>query len=197
MRRRSPARSTDPYPSMDIEKLQQVASLIAQRNVIDTEIAAITGRPVVAGHLGEWIAAEVFDVDLEASAVAKAIDGRFTTGPLAGCSVNIKWYGKREGMLDVTEDPSLGCYLVLTGPRGTVASSRGTTRPMLIDAVYLFDAHALLDTLRTRGVKIGVATSVIASLWDAAELFPEQRNFTIPLSREQRAALDLFSTSGT
>lgn len=68
---------------------------------------------------------------------------------------------------------------------------------MLIDAVYLFEARSLRDTLRGRGVKIGVATSLIASLWDAAVLFPDQRNFTIPLSREQRAALGMFSTPGS
>ena len=179
---------------MDIEKLQRVATLIAQRNAIDDEIAAITGRPALAGHLGEWIAAEVFAIQLETSAVAKAIDGRFASGPLADCTVNIKWYGKREGLLDMTEDPTLDYYLVLTGPRGTAPSSRGSTRPMLIDAVYLFEAQPLLETLRSRRVKIGVATSVIASLWDGAELFPDQRNFTIPISREQRAALATFST---
>lgn len=179
---------------MDIEKLQRVAALIAQRNAIDAEIAAITGRPALAGHLGEWIAAEVFDIRLETSAVAKAIDGRFASGPLAGCTVNIKWYGKREGLLDMTEDPSLDYYLVLTGPRGTAASSRGATRPMLIDAVYLFETTHLLEALRSRRVKIGVATSVIASLWRDAELFPDQRTFTIPISREQRAALAAFST---
>jgi hypothetical protein len=61
----------------------------------------------VAGHLGEWIAAEIFAIDLEASAVAKVIDGRFTSGPLAGCTVNIKWYGMREALLDMTEDARL------------------------------------------------------------------------------------------
>lgn len=181
---------------MDTRALERVADLIARRNDADAEIAAITGRPVAAGHLGEWVAAEVFGIDLEASAVARAIDGRFTSGPLAGRTVNIKWYGKREGLLDMTEDPGLNYYLVLTGPRGTAASSRGTTRPMLIDAVYLFDVRSLLETLRGRRVKIGVATSVIASLWDNAELFPEQRNFTIPISREQEAALAMFSRRG-
>jgi hypothetical protein len=151
---------------MDGDALRRVADLIAARNKIDEGIAALTGRPALAGHLGEWIAAEVFDVDLEGSAVANAIDGRFASGTPAGCTVNIKWYGKREGMLDVTEDPSLDYYLVLTGPRGPAASSRWST---------------------------GTATSVVTSLWDAAELFPEGRNLTIPLTLEQRNALAMFS----
>lgn len=178
---------------MDVDALRLVADLIARRNAIDAEIAAKTGRPALPGHLGEWIAAEVFDIDLEASAVARAVDGRFASGPLAGSTVNIKWYGKREGLLDMTEDPSLDYYLVLTGPRGPAASSRGSTRPMLIHAVYLFEAPPLLETLRGRRVKIGVATSLIASLWDAAELFPEQRNFALPISQEQATALSMFS----
>lgn len=179
---------------MNMEKLHQVARLIAQRNAIEAEIASLIDRPALAGHLGEWIAAEVFDIELETSAVAKAIDGRFASGPLAGSTVNVKWYGKREGLLDVTEDPRLDYYLVLTGPRGAAASSRRATRPMLIDAVYLFEAQSLLETLRGRRIKIGVATSVIARLWDDAELFPHQRNFAIPMSREQRVALTAFST---
>ena len=93
-----------------------MADLIARRNEIETEIAALTGRPSLPGHLAEWIAAEIFAIDLEASAVARAIDGRFASGPLAGSTVNIKWYGKREGLLDVMEDPSLDYHLVLTGP---------------------------------------------------------------------------------
>jgi hypothetical protein len=37
---------------------------------------------MTSGHLGEWIAAQVFDIALEASAVAVGIDGRFRSGPL-------------------------------------------------------------------------------------------------------------------
>lgn len=61
-------------------ELERVAELIAERNSVDAEIGAITGRPALAGHLGEWIAAQIFDIALESSAVAKGIDGRFTSG---------------------------------------------------------------------------------------------------------------------
>ncbi len=44
---------------MDLTALNRVADLVRQRNTIDTKIAAITDHPVVAGHLGEWIAAEI------------------------------------------------------------------------------------------------------------------------------------------
>jgi hypothetical protein len=178
---------------VDLEALDAVAKLVAERNAVDARIGAITGRPVVAGHLGEWIATQVFDIELEPSATAKAIDGHFSVGPLAGRTVNVKLYGKREGLLDIVDDPTVDYYLVLTGPRSVSDSSRRGTRPITIDAVYLFEASPLLDVLRTRGVTIGIATSVMGRLWDAAEVFPSQTNAAMPLSAEQRAALLLFS----
>lgn len=180
---------------MNREALARVAALIAKRNAVDAEIGAITGRPVVAGHLGEWIAAQVFDIELEPSAVAKGIDGRFTSGPLAGRSVNVKWYGKREGNLDLAEDSDADFYLVLTGPRAAPVSSRGGTRPLRVTAVYLFAIPELLDALRARGVKIGVAASVRVGEWDAAEVFPRQMNAALVLTAEQRDALEMFAGS--
>lgn len=178
---------------MDLEALDAVATLVAERNAVDAQIGAITGRPVVAGHLGEWIAAQVFDIELEQSATAKAIDCHFSAGPLAGRTVNAKLYSKREGILDIVDDPTVDYYLVLTGPRSIGDGSRRGTRPITIDAVYLFEASPLLDALRTRGVTIGVATSIMGRLWDAAEVFPTPANLAMPLSAQQRAALFLFS----
>lgn len=67
-------------------------------------------------------------------------DGRFKYGPLAGMTVNIKWYLKQEGLLDMTAATEPDYYLVTTGPRGSATSSRDTTRPWVIDHVYLFDS---------------------------------------------------------
>jgi hypothetical protein len=50
---------------------------------------------MTSGHLGEWIASQIFDIQLEASAVTAAVDGRFRGGPLAGRSANVKWYLKK------------------------------------------------------------------------------------------------------
>jgi hypothetical protein len=175
------------------ECLQRVAELVARRNAIDAEIAAITQRPVVAGHLGEWIAAKIFEIDLERSAAARAIDGRFTTGHLAGSTVNVKLYGKREGLLDMSEDPSLEYYLVLTGPAAPAMSSAGGTRPLVISSVYLFDAAELLASCRHRGVKIGIATSVPVAAWTAAEIFPCPNSPALRVSPEQHRMLELFA----
>ena len=72
--------------------LQRLAELIRNRNSIERNIASITGRPALTGHTGEYIAANIFDIQLVESASEKGIDGHFNTGPLAGRSVNIKWY---------------------------------------------------------------------------------------------------------
>ena len=173
-------------------ELERVAALVRRRNEIDAEIGQITGRPVVSGHLGEWIASKVFDIELEHSAVSKAIDGVFSDGPLAGKTVNIKWYGKQESLLDLSDDPRLDYYLVMTGPKSALLSSRGGTRPLLITQVYLFDAAALLAALRERGVKIGVASSIRSMHWEAAEIFPRANEDVLPLTDEQREALALF-----
>ncbi|MGH8895793.1 MAG: hypothetical protein ACRDZ4_01925 [Egibacteraceae bacterium] len=109
--------------------------------------------------------------------------------------MNVKWYGKREGILDVSEHLSLDCCLVITGPRSAAASSRGATRPLLITAVYLFNATRLLEALRSRGVKLGVATSIRAHLWEAAEISPRSNNPELPLTRAQIQALELFASA--
>jgi hypothetical protein len=85
--------------------------MLRQRNEIDAELARLMQRPMTSGHLGEWIAAQVFDLQLEPSAVTAGIEGRFRSGPLRGCTVNIKWYLKREGSLDTLESAALDYYL--------------------------------------------------------------------------------------
>jgi len=144
------------------------------------------------GNVGEFIASRIFDVKLEHSATAKGIDGRFASGALAGKTVNIKWYAKHEGLLDIRPDALPDYYLVLAGPRTAAASSRGSVRPWLIDAVYVFRAAVLLQSLKQRGVKIGVATSVIRKLWDQAEVYPTPTNRQLVLTNEQREMLALF-----
>ncbi|HEX8759091.1 MAG TPA: hypothetical protein VF734_03750 [Pseudonocardiaceae bacterium] len=162
------------------EGLRKIASLLRERNVIDEKIAAVIRRPMTAGHLGEWITSQVFDIELETSAVAAAIDGRFRAGPLQGRTVNVKWYLKREDLIDMTESPTLDYHLILTGPVSAAMSSRGGRRPWCIEAVYLFDAKQLLHEQQTRRVKTGIASSVQATQWAAAEIYPRTTNRTFP-----------------
>jgi len=168
--------------------VSQVASLIRDRNRIDDKLAARIGRPALTGHLGEWIAAQIFGIALEKKATTKGVDGKFADGR----TVDVQWHLKREGLLDLkAQGPDL--YLVLTGPKTVAASSRGTTRPMVIDAVYLFGADELAAELRARGRKTGTASSVRAELWDAAEIYP-RRNPLFPLTNDQRRLLALFAS---
>jgi hypothetical protein len=181
---------------VDADSLARAAALLRERNAIDTELAKLTGRPMTSGHLGEWIAAQIFDIALEEAANAPAIDGRFRSGPLIGQTVNVKWYLKQEGLLDMTESAALDFYLVLTGPRAAAVSTRSSTRPWHVDAVYLFHAADLLEQEHARNIKVGVATSVLTSQWENAEIFPVPRNPLLPLSPAQASLLRLFASPG-
>lgn len=173
------------------DALVTLAELLRERNAIDARIAALIGRPPEKGHLGEYIAAQIFGIRLEHLANAKGIDGYFTAGVLTGKSVNIKYYGKREGLLAMAAAGSPDYYLVLTGPKSGALSSKGLTRPFVIASVYLF-AHEELTAAITAKLD-PVATSVRAHLWQAAEVYPEPTNPLLPLSGEQRAMLALFA----
>jgi hypothetical protein len=59
-------------PDVDDEPIKRIAELLHERNALDAEIAAIMHRPMTSGHLGEWIASHVFDIELEPSAAAVA-----------------------------------------------------------------------------------------------------------------------------
>ena len=178
---------------MDEGSLAQAAALLRERNAIDGELARLIQRPMTSGHLGEWTAAQVFDIELEASAVAAGIDGHFRSGPLRGRTVNVKWYLKREGLLDTTESGALDYYLVLTGPPSAAVSSRGATRPWCIQAVFLFDARQLRSEQIIRGVKRGVASSVIKQQWTAAEIYPSPGNNQLTVTPQQAGQLKLFA----
>ena len=139
-------------------ELAELAALLRERNVLDARLGRLLDWPLDTGSIGEWIGARIFDIELEAAANVAGYDGHFTTGVLAGRTVNVKAYARRESMLDINPSAPLDYYLVFTGPKGAPASSRGTLRPFCIDAVFLFDADRLNGELGERGVKIGIAT---------------------------------------
>ncbi|MFD0900186.1 hypothetical protein [Actinomadura sediminis] len=178
---------------MGDDKLGRIAELLVGRNAIDGEIAAIIQRPMTAGHLGEWIASRVFDIELEESATNTAFDGRFRVGPLQGRTVNVKWYLKQEGVLDISSSATLDYYLVLTGPRSAAGSSRADTRPWCVRAAYLFDAERLRHEQDARGVRTGVASSVLRRQWDEAEIYPHDRNPLLRVSPHQVELLQLLA----
>ena len=174
------------------ESLARIAALLGERNRVDASIAKVIDRPVTAGHLGEWIASQIFDIALAESAANQGFDGRFRSGSLRGCTVNIKWYMKRTGLLDTTEFPDLDYYLVLTGPASPSGSSRGISRPWCIQAVFLLEARQVRAGQVARGVRSGIASSVIRKRWDAAEIYPQARNPLLIATPEQVQLLQMF-----
>ena len=169
---------------MDATKL--LASLLKVRNDVDKVIAEIVGRPAEKGHVGEFIASNVFGLELESSATTAGYDGRFSSGPLAGKSANVKWYAKREGILDINLKHLPDFFLVLAGPVTAPASTVGTPRPWVIAEAFLFETSPLVDRLNERGVKIGTATSVRKIEWENARVFPRT-----PLADEMFPSNDL------
>lgn len=174
-------------------ELAELAALLRERNALDARLGRLLDRPVNTGSIGEWIAARIFDIELENAANVAGYDGHFTTGALAGRTVNVKAYTRLEWMLDINPNAPLDHYLVFTGPKGAPVSSRGTLRPFCIDGVYLFDAHRLHGELVERGVKIGIATSVRAAQWGQAQIYPEANNTLLVVSETQRSQLEMFA----
>ena len=177
----------------DDADLSRLAGLIRTKNATDAAIAALVDRPCQIGHVGEWIAARVFDIALHPSATTAASDGVFRSGPLAGRSVNVKWYGLAEGLLDVDAGAGPDLYLVMTGPRSAAASSRGRTRPWVIAGVHLFEHAALVADLTARGVGRSTAASVRRALWEEAEIYPRSRSPLLQVTDAQKDMLAMFA----
>ncbi len=176
-----------------MKDLGELARIIHQKNQVEDAIAKQIGRPALNGHVGEYIAARIFEIALHESAARAGSDGHFAAGSLSGRSVNVKWYGKHEGLLDISLKSTPEFYLVLTGPKAAASGSRGGTRPWLIRYVFLFEAAALHRSLAARGVKLGTAASVTAATWSAAEVYPAANAQLLPLRADQREALALFA----
>lgn len=177
-----------------MDELEKLAFFLQERNNIDVKISKLIQRPANQGHIGEFIASKIFEIDLMASANNKAIDGHFTSGPLSGRSVDIKFYGKQEGLLDIKGEVQPDYFLVLTGPRGSAISSKGKMRLCVIDHVYFFESKILMKEILTRRVKLGVATSLLKTQWENAEIYPEQNNNKLLVTEYQRSLLKMFGS---
>ena len=63
--------------------LERLADLIRERNANEVAITGIVGRPAQLGHIGEYIASRIFDIELEQDAAHRGSDGQFRSGPFA------------------------------------------------------------------------------------------------------------------
>jgi len=174
--------------------LEKLANLLSEMNSIGEKISEITQRPATIGHTGEYIAADIFDIELEESANTKGFDGHFRSGTLASRTVNVKWYSKLEYMLDINPDALPDFFLVMTGPKALEPISKGGIRPWLIDYVFLFNAAELMIELSARGVKIGVATSVRKHEWQNSEIYPNKRSMVYRMSDDQMGKVLAFGS---
>lgn len=172
------------------DELQHLANLIRRKNQVDGAIAELIERPALAGNIGEFVAARVFGIDLEPPGSHAGHDGVFRDPPLTGKTVNIKTYSRNEWILDISGH-HCDCYLVMTGPPGPARH-----RAWVVDTVYLFDTADLLAKIRSRRIKIGVATSVLMEDWEAARIFPARSGAPLRLTRAQAATLKLFGSHG-
>ena len=171
-----------------MEQLQQLAELIRQRNRIDDAIADLIGRPAEKGHISEYIAAIIFDIELCGSKTNPGADGYFRSGALAQKSVDIKYLARKAqsgNWLNRKQRPDY--YLVLTGLYIPPGSSKGQKRPFVIDYVFLFDRSTILS-LQGNNIPI--------ELWNAAEIYPQPRNPLLTLTEQQREMLRLFGSVG-
>jgi len=173
-----------------MEELENLARLLITRNQIDALISSMINRPAINGHIGEYIAGKIFDIKLNDNARDKGTDGVFNTGSLATKSVNIKLYGKQEGLLDVNLNALPDYYLVMTGPKSPAISSRGKHRPCVIDHVYLFKSDDLKEKFGIK--KFGVATSIKNAFWEKAEIYPKAQNQYLSLSEDKKDLLKMF-----
>lgn len=167
------------------------------KNVLEREMTTIIDRPMEKGHFGEFVASQVFDIKLHESAAKKGSDGVFRSGDLGGKTVNIKFYTKHDGLLDLKKKKEDGpdYYLVMTGPKEKAESSRGKTRPWVIESVFVFNAAALVRELLRRNPtkKIGVAAGVPKDLWEAAMIYPDGVSSLLSVTDVQRGLLALFA----
>ena len=178
-----------------MEKLKELSGLIKQWNVIEVKISGLIGHPGTIANIGEYIAEQVFSVELEKSKTQRGYDGKFTKGALRGRTVNIKIAREREGYIDWRDDALPEYFLIITGPKRTKRAN--PARPIHITNVYLFEVDSTRRILRKRGVKPPkgkrVQASVIDELWTKAEIYPNQVCKELRVSPAQRAQLSLFN----
>lgn len=174
-----------------MKELDELAVAISKLNLASDHVASIIGRPALRGHIGEFIASRIFNIQLHESASEKGSDGFFVEGSIAGRSVNIKFYGQHEGLLDMP-NALPNEFLVLTGPKGSATSSLGQVRPICIEYVFLIPGPEALADARSRKVSIGEATSFPKAFWDEHEVYPASRSNELVLTQEQMRLLKLF-----
>lgn len=177
-----------------MNKLNRLASLIAQRNQMETEVSKLVGHPLVREHLGAYVAAEVFDIEPQAGEGESLWTGRFREGPLAGRTVAVQWIPRWDGTLSLDEGTPAEHLLVLAGPESLLRRDPGS--PWVIESVYRFHLPSLRGRMRDLRHPMGPRTHVPREDWEAARLHPQAPGER-RLTEAQGAALALFAPEET
>lgn len=172
-----------------MENLILLSNLIRERNRIEKEVFKITNQSFEIGKIGEFIASEIFNIELNQSFNQAGNDGYFKSGNLKGKRVNIKFYSKFDGKLDMGIEYSPDYYLVLAG-----SSKKEKISPWNIESIYLFNSIELRNEL-TGKVKIGTATSVKKVHWEKAMVYPDGKSTELVVDEKIREKIKLFSPS--
>lgn len=172
--------------------LARLAELLHARNTVESNIANLLNCSANLSSVGEYIAANIFGITLIPSAQHSEFEGIFAHGQLAGKTVDIQWYPRREGFMNIHPQRSPDFYLVMAGPRQESSTTRALVNPWLITSVHLFESSELLAALHERGVQIGSHTSIINQFWERSEIFPQLHNQSLLLTDEQRQLLQMF-----
>ena len=176
-----------------MSNLKQLSSLLVRRNAIDEKITALIGRPAIRGHVGEWIAQEIFKVKAgkirESEGLRRPVYRRSAGRTDGECEV----VRQARGAARHQSSQRPGQYLVLTGPKAEATTSKGQTRPLVITEVFLFDASALVEQFKVQKRRLGVAASVRQHEWKTARVYPKAApGARLTLTDAQREALKLF-----
>jgi hypothetical protein len=173
------------------ELISLVASLVRERNAIDAKLAQIMHRPMASGHLGEWLASQIFDIELEKSAVTRGWDGRFRSGPLHDRTVNIKWYSNVRA-LSTRSSPqrwTATWYWPARHPRRSLheaAPAPGTSTPCTCSA------HLNSTPSSSPAVSSSASPPACAhKQWTNAEIYPST-NPLLPMTPRQVELLGQF-----
>lgn len=172
--------------------LPRLAELLRARNTVESNIANLLQCEVDLNIVGEQIAASIFGIRFVPATAPGQSAGVFTCPTLAGKTVEVRWYLRREGILNIHTDPAPDYTLVLAGPKFDPSEARALVDPWIITSAYLFHMPELFNMLRTRGVRIGPRISVNSHLWEQAEIFPSSPNSALVLTNEQLRLLQLF-----
>src|SRR5690242_3582032 len=86
-----------------MQDLTHLADLIRIRNFVNSSVSRIINHPAEVGHIAEYLMGVILDIELNAVTNAKATDGTFRGGALAGKSMNVKFRAAQSRLLNLEE----------------------------------------------------------------------------------------------